>query len=254
MIYKETNMINGKVYIGRTLQTLEKRKYKHEIAKDNLYFHQALRKYGKENFKWEIINEQDYDNEEFYIQKYNSRDRNIGYNVAKGGSGGDTYSNHPNKEEILKKRSNSMKEKWKDEEYSNKLLKIRKEFGQTAKFKKKVSQNSKKMWTEEKKKKHSEFMKEKWKNDTEFRKSQSKIRSEGRKGKNNPMAKKYLIIKKDGTKIECHGNLKQFCIEEDVSYSILLKFCNKGKIPKALKRNLAREKIEGWEVRKVKND
>jgi group I intron endonuclease len=59
IIYKTTNKINGKVYIGQTIQTLNARKRGHLWEafekKDNSKFNRALRKYGAENFSWHII-------------------------------------------------------------------------------------------------------------------------------------------------------------------------------------------------------
>src|ERR1700751_1241615 len=96
-IYKITNLINNKIYIGQTKKSIQQRFSSHlHDSKSNLtncYIHKAIRKYNKENFKIEVITEGDY-NKEFldelekhYIHLYNSRNRNIGYNIAKGGSG-----------------------------------------------------------------------------------------------------------------------------------------------------------------------
>ena len=49
-IYKITNKVNGKSYIGQTRNTVEFRWRQHYKAKDNKYFHRAIQKYGKENF------------------------------------------------------------------------------------------------------------------------------------------------------------------------------------------------------------
>ena len=62
IIYKATNKINGKVYIGQTINSLEHRKSGHERdahckKKSTVYFHNALLKYGFENFNWEVIKE-----------------------------------------------------------------------------------------------------------------------------------------------------------------------------------------------------
>ena len=71
-------------------------------------FYRAIRKYGKENFIIEKIdesdNQEDLDEKEFYwINYYNSV--NNGYNTknCKGKCGGDTLSNHPNKKQISEK-------------------------------------------------------------------------------------------------------------------------------------------------------
>jgi len=56
VIYKATNLINGKTYIGQTIYSLKKRKREHGYQSKrgcDLYFHRAIYKYGIENFKWE---------------------------------------------------------------------------------------------------------------------------------------------------------------------------------------------------------
>lgn len=109
IIYKTTNLENGKIYIGK------------DMHNDPLYLgsgkllKQAIKKYGKEMFIKEIVEECTYSNiderEIFWINYYNSRKRNIGYNIANGGTGGDTISNHPNKKEIGLRHSEKLKGK-----------------------------------------------------------------------------------------------------------------------------------------------
>lgn len=59
IIYKCTNLVNGKVYIGQTKHSLESRRKGHYSSalynNSNLIFHKALRKYSKDKFNWEII-------------------------------------------------------------------------------------------------------------------------------------------------------------------------------------------------------
>lgn len=62
-IYKITNKINGNSYIGQSID-IENRWYKHEWASKssksreyNYSIHKAMRKYGIENFSFEIIEE-----------------------------------------------------------------------------------------------------------------------------------------------------------------------------------------------------
>ena len=63
-IYKITNKINGKIYIGQTVKSLKERFQKHcwgTTEKDsyhlNMAIKKAIRKYGKQNFTIELIEE-----------------------------------------------------------------------------------------------------------------------------------------------------------------------------------------------------
>ena len=67
IIYKVINIINNKIYIGQTIHSLNIRKSQHERSHEYGYktaFSNAIKKYGKENFIWEIIYETDYLDEE----------------------------------------------------------------------------------------------------------------------------------------------------------------------------------------------
>lgn len=89
IIYKITNKVNNKVYIGQTRYTLEFRWRQHQHKKDNTYFHNAIHKYGVENFELEILEECETEllnsKEMFYIAKYDSFKN--GYNLTIGGEG-----------------------------------------------------------------------------------------------------------------------------------------------------------------------
>lgn len=91
-IYKITNKINGKIYIGKTSKSVEKRWKEHcnDFQKERcerrpLYF--AMKKYGIENFSIEEIEQCDNpeERETYWIEYYGSfKD---GYNATKGGDG-----------------------------------------------------------------------------------------------------------------------------------------------------------------------
>ena len=94
-IYKITNTINGKTYIGKTIN-LKKRWYQHRRMKENKVLYKAFNKYGIENFTFEeVISIKSEDKETldfmlntletFYIEKFNSY--NKGYNCTLGGEG-----------------------------------------------------------------------------------------------------------------------------------------------------------------------
>lgn len=58
LIYKATNKITKKSYIGQTIGYLSRRKYQHVHSAINdspLYFHRSIKKYGPENFEWNTI-------------------------------------------------------------------------------------------------------------------------------------------------------------------------------------------------------
>lgn len=112
-IYKITNTVNGKVYIGKS-QDIEER-FKQHIEglngkrNHNPHFQNAWNKYGKENFRFEIIhslkkyNEQKIsDLEKYYISKYNSTEPAYGYNFQCGGQGGKLSERH---KEIIREQS-----------------------------------------------------------------------------------------------------------------------------------------------------
>lgn len=99
-IYKATNKINGKVYIGKT-KDFRKRKYEHTKidVNNHLIFHKAIKKHGEDNSNWEIIDWADTredinELEKHYIKKFNSFKPN-GYNMTKGGDGGAMYNARP---------------------------------------------------------------------------------------------------------------------------------------------------------------
>jgi group I intron endonuclease len=114
IIYKVTNLVNNKVYIGKTVYSLEHRKKQHiSDAKANRYnmlLHRAIMKYGEDNFCWEILDKVMFsdllmDLEKFYIKKYKSRFPN-GYNLTDGGEG---ITGHKHSKETRKKMSESHK-------------------------------------------------------------------------------------------------------------------------------------------------
>lgn len=99
-IYKITNNINGKVYIGQALNTETRfRQHCKDCAKDCLVDY-AIKKYGKENFSVEILEHQicDYnEREKYWIKQLNSLAPN-GYNISTGGDNPPVYYgiDHPN--------------------------------------------------------------------------------------------------------------------------------------------------------------
>jgi group I intron endonuclease len=94
-IYKATSATTGKVYIGQTTQTLQERINQHNSHafghQYNYHFHNAIRKYGADDFSYEIIEdniksvETLNERERYWISYYNSY--YDGYNSTMGGEG-----------------------------------------------------------------------------------------------------------------------------------------------------------------------
>ena len=94
LIYKATNLINGKIYIGMTTKIFDHpiKVHKRDSQRLNTYFYQAIRKHGFDNFKWEVIDtaetmEELEEKERYDIKLYNCFDnKDVGYNTQSGGN------------------------------------------------------------------------------------------------------------------------------------------------------------------------
>lgn len=92
IVYKHTNLVNNKIYIGQTsFDNPEKRWGKNgEKYKTCSYFYAAIQKYGWNNFSHEILEnnlnkEEAAIKERFYISLYKSNQSEFGYNLTSGG-------------------------------------------------------------------------------------------------------------------------------------------------------------------------
>lgn len=127
IIYKYVNIINNKVYIGKT--TVKNRNYGHKYSsrEEKTKFYYAIRKYGWENFKYSVlelitdnIDDLNYklsELEKYYVYLYNSQKN--GYNSTSGGEG--VCGFHHSKESKKK-----MSEKRKSLYSSGKLIALKK--------------------------------------------------------------------------------------------------------------------------------
>lgn len=122
-VYKVTNTVNNKIYIGQTSQIPTRRWSRHlrDAEKGlDLRFYRAIRKYGKDSFRFEVIcenltREEANQKEIEFISKYKSLDPDYGYNSTYGGLG----SSHT--EEILNKISKASLETWSDPEFRKRM-------------------------------------------------------------------------------------------------------------------------------------
>ena len=90
-LYMHKNKINNKVYIGQTIQDPQERWKNGKGYGNCTRFNRAIQKYGWENFEHIILEQfegtQEYANERenYYIELYDSRDPEKGYNINAGG-------------------------------------------------------------------------------------------------------------------------------------------------------------------------
>lgn len=126
IIYKATNILNNKCYIGQTKKTLDIRKRQHLATAESgngFRFHKALREVGFDNFKWEQIDSatnlnQLTEKEDYWIKYYRSYDPHYGYNILPGKDNPmdcihikQHHDEVMRSEEVRKKISNSMKKR-----------------------------------------------------------------------------------------------------------------------------------------------
>lgn len=197
---------NNKKYLGRTIQSLSKRRYYHHYnarTGSNLYFHRAIKKYGEENIKWDILEEIEDIDKKTLIDKLNEREiyliKNLdtlyplGYNLSKGGGNYGNKRGHIQSKETREKRRKSMLGKNtgpKSEETKRKMSESKigsvpwnKGVSWNEEAKEKMSRSHKgKKLSVETKKKMSQFQRGRAKSEAEC-----KNIAESKKGNKNPM-------------------------------------------------------------------
>ena len=124
VIYCYTNKINGKRYVGQTIQKLRKRHGQHLSGKQLI--DKKLKQYGVENFKLEVLHLADIYSidmlEKHYIICLNTIVKNgEGYNISSGGSNGNSLAGKTNEEieEFKRKISEAKKGKYIGENHPN---------------------------------------------------------------------------------------------------------------------------------------
>lgn len=137
-VYIFINIINNKIYIGKTIKSFTERWTEHKNCKDKVYFHKAINKYGWDNFNKYVIfqtekledngynrkylNDIILEKEKYYIKLYKSNDSNYGYNLTEGGDGVSTTVKFS--EERLKKMRISSSKVVEQYDLNNNLIKV----------------------------------------------------------------------------------------------------------------------------------
>jgi group I intron endonuclease len=95
-VYMITNLITGKCYVGKTKnKNVRWSQHKSKAKNGDLYINKTIKKYGHQNFTYEIIkicetNEEAYEYEKVLVNLFDLRNHKYGYNLAPGGAGGST--------------------------------------------------------------------------------------------------------------------------------------------------------------------
>lgn len=132
-IYLTTNLVNGKKYIGQ-----HKGELNDSYLGSSLHLLNAINKYGKENFKKEILEicnskEELDEREKYYIALYNAVEDENYYNRSEGGTGGDGWKackkwvqENPEEAQKIYQKNYQRLVKWRQEnpkEYREKVIK-----------------------------------------------------------------------------------------------------------------------------------
>ena len=217
-IYKITNTVNNKSYIGYTTDP-QARWSDHKYGRGNKVVYQAIKKYGLNKFTFEVIAEDTVDNEQQYINEHNTMYPN-GYNLTEGGN-------------VPPRPWGSYLEMYGNNEKAKKFSNKQKQAGgygpvaHTRATKEKISKNNARAMLG---KKHS--------------KKTLKLISDKRKGvhvgSKNGNAKRFLLISPDGKQHTADGNLQQLCASLNLSHATIRK-----------SYELNRPMRSGWQVKRL---
>jgi len=234
-VYIHTNKINGKKYVGQTCRKPEYRWNSGKGYKDNIYFTNAIQKYGWDGFEHEVIasnlTKEEADNfEKILIQELNTMNLEFGYNLRAGGSevvfseeskkkmsesriGLFAGENHPmygkhHTEESKKKISEGSREVWADTDFQLKMSELRKQLWENENYRQKqIEVRTGKHASEETRKKQSDAM----------------------KGENNPNAKQVNQYSLDGKFIKIWDTIQLAGETLGISSSTISRCCRTGR-------------------------
>lgn len=214
-IYKITNKINGKFYIGKHITD----NLNDEYMGSGKLIRKAIEKYGKDNFTKEIIQICNTEHDMNVLESVLiDLDNKQSYNLQPGGKGGWNYINEmglSNTEELKKQKSIKMNEYWTEErriEKSENMIAYNKDHGTeryTEELKKRYSNkeyidNHKKIMTtinqsEAKRKDAGQKIKDLWQNNIEFIEKMKNRKTRGSDGSalkkkwEDPIWREYIL-------------------------------------------------------------
>jgi len=253
-IYKITNLMDGKCYIGKTVQEFKTYINDHFVNalrgdQPKKYFYNAIRKYGKHNFKYEILgfcNSGEELNEAeieviWLFRSFGSNgktyDKIYGYNLTLGGEGcsgikhteeakkkmSDAQKNKPPiTENTRKKMSESAKGKKVSLETREKQSRIRKGKKSTMSFEEKKKRAEKSAKTTRDKGLLAKENHPLWGiGHSDEAKKKIKDNHYDCSGSNGSRAKDWKLTDPNNKEYFIKGTLKKFCIENNISIGVL---------------------------------
>lgn len=240
VIYKITNTVNNKIYVGKTKNVTQRWKnHTSNVGKLRRPLYDAMLHYGIDKFVMEIIDIGTPDNidelEKFWIKELNSI--NEGYNLTEGGGGGDTFSNRTiaSKNKTRRKLSQAAKLNMKNPEYVKKLSDATKKLWANTDYVNRVRINYlKAVSSESYKENHSKKMKEALKS-PQLRKKWSDVKL----GKNNNRWLGYMYVTDTNGNVTCYETSKSAAKHLQVTANTLIQHAKNN-------TTFQRGKYVGW--------
>lgn len=253
-IYKITNKTNNKSYIGKTtakkcIKYIKAHFDKAKNVDNDRVFYRAIRKYGQENFKWNILwtgfCDKNYLNEleKYYIYFYEGYTN--GYNMTLGGDGGFVWPKEKfDKLKKLGKRISQLRDDTYLKGKNNWMCKLSED--ELKKQNKKMLKNRDNTYLKGKNNPFCKLSPEKrmeiilkgnekrrlYRHSEEIKRlmSETRIKEGIFKGRKNPMARKYKIFSDKNIEYFIQDGLKSFCNNMNISYEMIRKSIkNNGK-------------------------
>jgi group I intron endonuclease len=249
VIYKIENKINGKCYIGKSINVKQRwqshlRNALKTERKGPLL--NALRKYGSHNFSFDIIKHStmktiDVDEIEM-IREYDSVKN--GYNLTLGGEGGDTFTNLTSEAKEIRRKQISMSSKRANAKNRELHSKNTKALWQDPEYVKKVKDGLSKARTPEYYQRHSEIMKEVC-NTPKAR----AMRSKNASGKNNSNYKGIIYLYHNDTLIREYDFIKDVIADTGLN---MLDISRSIKNDTVINRQRSNKQYNGYQFTRIK--
>ena len=254
-VYAHINKTNGKIYIGQTCQKPEYRWNSGKNYNECTYFYNAIEKYGWDGFDHEIIasnlTKDEADNfEKLLIQKLDTMNSDVGYNLRAGGADGifseeskkkmsesrigqRSGEKHPmygknHSEDTKNKIGDSSRERWTDPSFKAKMHEVRKQLWENDEYRQQqIKARTGKYVSEETRQKLSNVLKGE-KNPMWGKHPSEETRqkmSESQKKAQRRRARKINQYTVDGIFIATWDYMKQIEDETGIAYQDISKCC-----------------------------